>query len=41
MDSEGRSTISLNLDVTDNLTVKGKFGTDDESGIGVFFQRDY
>jgi translocation and assembly module TamB len=41
VDSEGRSTISLNLDVTDNLTVKGKFGTDDESGIGVFFQHDY
>ncbi|MBO9407121.1 translocation/assembly module TamB domain-containing protein [Shimia sp. R9_1] len=41
VDSEGKSTISLNLDVTDNLTVKGKVGSDDESGIGIFFQRDY
>ena len=41
VDSEGKSAISLNLDVTDNLTVKGKVGSDDESAIGIFFQRDY
>ncbi|GAA6180897.1 hypothetical protein NBRC116594_23350 [Shimia sp. NS0008-38b] len=41
VDSEGQSSISLNLDVTDNLTVKGKVGSDDDSGIGLFFQRDY
>ncbi|MBO9475960.1 translocation/assembly module TamB domain-containing protein [Shimia sp. R11_0] len=41
VDSTGRSSISLNLDVTDNLTIKGKVGSDDDNGIGLFFQRDY
>ena len=41
VDSKGQSSISLNLDVTDNFTVKGKVGSDDDSGIGIFFQRDY
>ncbi len=41
VDSTGKSSISLNLDVTDSLTVKGKVGSDDDTGIGIFFQRDY
>ena len=41
VDSKGKSSISLNLDVTDSLTVKGKVGSDDDTGIGIFFQRDY
>ncbi|MBO9473925.1 translocation/assembly module TamB domain-containing protein [Shimia sp. R10_1] len=41
VDSEGKSNISINLDVNENLTVKGTVGSDDESAIGVFFQRDY
>jgi translocation and assembly module TamB len=41
VDSKGQSSISLNLDVNDNLTVKGKVGSDDDTGIGIFFQRDY
>ncbi len=41
VDSKGKSTISLNLDVTDSLTIKGKVGSDDDTGIGLFFQRDY
>ncbi len=41
VDKNGESSINLNLDVTDNLTVKGKIGSDEDSGIGLFFQRDY
>ncbi len=39
--SSGKSSISLNLDVSDNLTVRGKVDSDSDSGIGLFFQRDY
>ncbi|MEL7012012.1 MAG: translocation/assembly module TamB domain-containing protein [Pseudomonadota bacterium] len=39
-DSAGRSEIHLNLDVTDSLTVKGIAGNDD-TGVGVYFERDY
>lgn len=41
VDSEGKSSISLNLDVSESIRLKGKVGSDDESGIGIFFQRDY
>lgn len=41
VDKNGEASINLNLDVTKNLTVKGKIGSDEDSGIGLFFQRDY
>ncbi|MGX9352342.1 translocation/assembly module TamB domain-containing protein [Shimia sp. W99] len=41
VDSEGKSSISLNLDVTESLTVKGRVDSDSDSGIGLFFQKDY
>ncbi|MEP2532388.1 translocation/assembly module TamB domain-containing protein [Shimia sp.] len=41
VDSEGKSTIGLNLDVSDNLTVKGTVESNSDTGIGLFFQRDY
>ncbi len=41
VDSKGKSSISLNLDVSETIKLKGKVGSDDESGIGIFFQRDY
>ncbi len=40
-DSEGKQQINLNLDVTRNLTVKGRADTDGETGLGIFFERDY
>ncbi|KJS45289.1 MAG: hypothetical protein VR71_02490 [Roseovarius sp. BRH_c41] len=40
-DSEGKQRINLNLDLTDNLTVKGGTSNDGSTGIGVFFERDY
>lgn len=41
IDGEGNSSISLNLDVTRNLTVKGQVGADANTGIGLFYQKDY
>ncbi|PSL14049.1 translocation/assembly module TamB domain-containing protein [Shimia abyssi] len=41
VNSKGESGISLNLDVTNNLTVKGSVATNNNSAIGLFFQRDY
>jgi translocation and assembly module TamB len=41
VDQQGRSTINLNLDVTDNLTVRGSVSSDGQTGIGVFLEKDY
>ncbi|SLN37513.1 Translocation and assembly module TamB [Roseovarius albus] len=40
-DSEGNEKINLNLDVSPSFTVKGSTSTDGNSGVGVFFERDY
>lgn len=37
----GNSAISLNLDVSPNLTVKGSADSEANSGLGLFFQKDY
>ncbi len=37
----GESAISLNLDVSPNLTVKGTADSEANSGLGLFFQKDY
>lgn len=41
IDSEGKSVINLNLDATDDITVKGSATSDGDTGIGVFFEKDY
>ncbi len=41
VDSEGNQEINLNLDINKNLTVRGSTGTDGNSGVGVFFEKDY
>lgn len=41
VNTRGESELSLNLDVTDNLTVTGKVDSVGESGLGIFFKRDY
>ncbi|RMH44186.1 MAG: hypothetical protein D6688_08285 [Alphaproteobacteria bacterium] len=41
VDTEGRSTISLNVDVGRNLTAKARLSDDRETGFGIFWQRDY
>lgn len=40
-DSEGKQRINLNFDLSDSITLKGGAATDGNSGIGVFFERDY
>ena len=39
--SQGRSEIDLNLDLTDSVTVKGSVDDAGDTGIGIFFKRDY
>lgn len=40
-DSSGKQRINLNLDLTRSLTVKGGASNDGDSGIGIYFERDY
>lgn len=37
----GDTDISLNIDLTDNLTGRGTYSSDGESSLGLFFERDY
>ena len=41
IDQAGKSQITLNLDLTDTLTVKGRVGADGDTGIGLFYEKDY
>lgn len=38
---DGQSQINLNLDVSKSLTVRGSAGTGGQTGIGLFWERDY
>ena len=39
--ANGQSKVTINLDVTDDLTLKGAAGQDGNSSVGVFYERDY
>jgi len=39
--ANGQSKVTINLDVTDDLTVRGSAGQDGNSSLGVFYERDY
>jgi translocation and assembly module TamB len=39
--SDGTADVSINLDLTKNLTAKGTVGSDGNTGIGIFFEKDY
>lgn len=41
VDSDGNREINLNLDINSNLTVRGGTSTEGNTGIGVFFEKDY
>lgn len=41
VDDKGQSQINLNLDVTDSVTLRGRAGSSGETGLGVFFEKDY
>ncbi|TXH99653.1 MAG: translocation and assembly module protein TamB [Pseudorhodobacter sp.] len=38
---DGKSQINLNLDLTDSITLRGRAGSDGQTGIGVFVEKDY
>jgi translocation and assembly module TamB len=40
-DGEGRQQIELNLDVSRHVTVRGRANNDGNTGIGIFFEKDY
>ena len=39
--SDGTGEVSLNLDITSDLKAKATLGSDGDSGIGIYFERDY
>ncbi|WP_368186924.1 translocation/assembly module TamB domain-containing protein [Aestuariibius sp. HNIBRBA575] len=41
IDSSGTTEIELNLDVTDDVTVRGRTTSDGETALGIFYERDY
>ncbi len=41
VNTKGETELNLNLDVTETLTLRGTVDNNGETGIGVFFQRDY
>ena len=41
LDEEGQAEVSITVDLTDDLTVRGSVNNEGESGLGVFFVRDY
>ena len=41
VDAQGQSEINLNLTVNPSVTVRGQVSSDGDTGIGVFFERDY
>lgn len=41
VDQDGKSQIQLNLDITDTITARGQVGSDGQTGIGIFLEKDY
>ena len=41
VDDQGQSQINLNLDLTDSVTVRARTGSSGDTGLGIFFERDY
>ncbi|QYO75960.1 translocation/assembly module TamB domain-containing protein [Devosia salina] len=39
--ANGQSKVTINLDVTEDLTIKGAAGQDGNSSVGVFYEKDY
>jgi translocation and assembly module TamB len=41
LDSAGRSEVSINLDLSPSVTLRGRAASDGRSAVGIFFERDY
>ena len=40
-DSEGKQQIDLNIDLSRNVTVKGRLNSEGNTGVGIYFEKDY
>lgn len=41
VNARGETELNLNLDLTDSLSVRGSVDNEGETGLGIFFERDY
>ncbi|PQO24772.1 translocation and assembly module protein TamB [Rhodobacteraceae bacterium WD3A24] len=41
VDSEGRSEVTINLDISSSVTIRGRATSDGHTGLGLYFERDY
>jgi translocation and assembly module TamB len=41
VDDQGQSQINLNLDVTESVTIRGRAGSAGDTGLGIYFEKDY
>ncbi|WP_170290291.1 translocation/assembly module TamB domain-containing protein [Rhodovulum strictum] len=41
VDGAGQTRIELNFDLSPQVTVRGRLGADGDTGIGIFYERDY
>ena len=41
VDSTGQGEVTINLDLTDSIRLRGRADTSGGSGLGLFFERDY
>lgn len=41
VDTEGGTQINLNLNISPSITARGRLGSEGDTGVGVFFERDY
>ena len=39
--TDGQSEVNLNIDITDDVTLKGAADSAGETSIGLFYERDY
>ena len=39
--AQGTTRGTVNIDITENLTARGAVGSDGDSSLGLFFERDY
>ena len=41
VDAEGETEINLNLDLSSSVTVKGSASNTGDTGLGIFYEKDY
>ena len=41
VNGEGETDINLNLELSPSVTVRGRLGSDGDTGLGIYYERDY